>query len=272
MATKKAVIGTQKSEAQANGVEVRKVKYHSLITETLLSRAAIKKGIDEIDVVMKEQSKLDITLGRNLFLLREGFEAYFKENKTSGSSKVNRSKAFYSFIETRFGLQERRVQEYIRVAKNPKLASLNIGISSLVEIARLPEKELTEFLKVFSSKTLSGMTFKEVQSLVRKHQPESKKGNVKSSATSKEVVEPQTPAVLEQASAQVVKIAERKEKTPEEKADMAIAQLTIAFQELKADLPEAQAVSDMGWVMLDSLLSEINQWVSQRKLAQKKVA
>ena len=252
MAKKSAVSSTQKTSVQTKDIKKREVKFHPLITDALLGKSEIKKGITQVSKTLKEESAIGVQLGRHLLDLQQGFEKHFNALKKEKPSATKRSEAFYDFIYKRFGLKERRVQDYVRLAKCGPLSSMELPISSLIEISRLPEDALTGFLEVFESKVLLKMNFRQVQKAVSQHNPKAEK---KTAHRKKDV---KTPEV----ELSVIEVSELQGLGHENAMPIAVAELRRAFVQVKEMLVDMDGTPIIGF---DSLLGEISQWIEERK-------
>lgn len=146
------------------------------ITKDLISE--IKETTEEIQTLLVSKSKIDIRIGEALATLKSQFTAYAHQKKISPKEADD---AFGEFVQAVFNIGETRANEYIRVTKKKELEGLKLTISNLVELSRLPDEALSEFLEEHPADELSKLSFRKIQSLVRDNNENSRPQKVSSS-------------------------------------------------------------------------------------------
>lgn len=136
----------------------------TLITPELLK--AIKPTAESIQTLLGSQAKIELRLGEELFKLKNQILAFATKRKLSSKEAAE---AFNEFIQETFNLGSTRAEEYIKVANKKDLHGLKLPISSLVELARLPDDSLKRVLKDTPQPKLAEMSFRGVQALVREN-------------------------------------------------------------------------------------------------------
>jgi hypothetical protein len=89
-----------------------------------------------------------------------------------------------SFVQEVFDIKESRANEYIRVTKRKELEGLKLTISNLIELSRLPEDALGEFLEEHPAEELAEMSWRKMQALVRENNENSRPQKATSSGSS----------------------------------------------------------------------------------------
>jgi hypothetical protein len=139
------------------------------ITTDLISE--IRETTEEIQSLLLTKSKVDIRIGEALATLKSQFAAYGHQKKISTKEA---EQAFGEFVQEVFNIGETRANEYIRVTKKKELEGLRLTISNLVELSRLPDDALGEFLEEHPAEELSKMSFRKMQTLVRENNENSR--------------------------------------------------------------------------------------------------
>lgn len=147
------------------------------ITKDLISE--IKETTEEIQTLLTSKSKIDIRIGEALATLKSQFTAYGHQNKISAKDV---EQAFGEFVQAVFNIGDTRANEYIRVTKKKELEGLKLPISNLVELSRLPDESLAEFLEEHPAEELSQLSFRKMQALVRENNENSRPQKVSSSS------------------------------------------------------------------------------------------
>lgn len=93
--------------------------------------------------------------------------------------------AILAYAKIEFDFRDNRALEYVRLGCNEGVLELNLPISSLIEISRLPLAEFSQLLKMFDIEQLSRMSFREIKALTSSLNP--KKRNRKKVASSKSI-------------------------------------------------------------------------------------
>lgn len=139
------------------------------ITKDLISE--IRETTEEIQTLLTTKSKIDIRIGEGLATLKSQFTAYAHQKKISAKDA---EQAFGEFVQTVFNIGDTRANEYIRVTKKKELEGLKLPISNLVELSRLPDDTLAEFLAQHPAEELSKLSFRKMQTLVRENNENSR--------------------------------------------------------------------------------------------------
>jgi hypothetical protein len=132
------------------------------ITTDLISE--IRKTTEEIQSLLMTKSRVDVRIAEALATLKSQFTAYAHQKKISTKDA---EQAFGEFVQVAFDIGETRANEYIRVTKKKELEGMKLPISNLVELSRLPDEALGEFLEEYPAEELSKLSFRKMQTLVR---------------------------------------------------------------------------------------------------------
>lgn len=240
------------------------------ITKDLISE--IKETTEEIQTLLTSKSKIDVRIGEALATLKSQFAAYAHQKKISTKDA---EQAFGEFVQAVFNIGDTRANEYIRVTKKKDLEGLKLPISSLVELSRLPDESLAEFLEEHPADELSKLSFRKMQVLVRENN-ENSRSKVSSSGGSggrsairnNETDDTQTISapVLTQGNPQrelTVLVDDDSEDVPEivgtviENPIVATAKLRSAFESFKQTFESEQLTQDA-----ETLFKEIKEWHS----------
>lgn len=156
-----------KSALQRVETQEKEHSYKSvLLTRKNLSE--IKPKIDKVHSLIKSGTENDKEIAKYLFKISVELKKFaaqeFKEKKDiSKNSKA----ALKELAEQDFRLKGSRAFEYVRLASNAKVIELSLPISHLIELSRLKEADLGQLLKVKSVKEMSGLNYRQIQSLVK---------------------------------------------------------------------------------------------------------
>lgn len=156
-----------KSALQRVEAQEKEHSYKSvLLTKKNLSE--IKPKIDKVHSLIKSGTENDKEIAKYLFKISVELKKFaaqeFKEKKDiSKNSKA----ALKELAEQDFRLKGSRAFEYVRLASNAKVIELALPISHLIELSRLKEADLGQLLKVKSVKEMSGLNYRQIQSLVK---------------------------------------------------------------------------------------------------------
>lgn len=241
------------------------------ITMDLISE--IRETTEEIQTLLLTKSKVDIRIGEALATLKSQFTAYGHQKKISTKEA---EQAFGEFVQEVFNIGETRANEYIRVTKKKELEGLKLTISNLVELSRLPDDALGEFLEEHPAEELSKMSFRKMQTLVRENNENSRPkvsssgsggGGRTTSPITDTVDAPSAPAPgLVQESPErelAVLMDDDSDDTTEivgtivENPTVATAKLRSAFESFKQSFDSEQLTKDA-----ETLLTEIKEWHS----------
>lgn len=135
---------------------------NNLISKDLIE--VVREHTEKIHYLLTARRKCDLQIASELSLLRNQFLGYATKN---GLDKSKADEAFGEYVQVVFDIKASRASEYIRVANKKSLNGLKLPISSLVELSRLNDEALEEFLKGWPEEEIATMTFREVQVLVR---------------------------------------------------------------------------------------------------------
>lgn len=239
------------------------------ITTDLISE--IKETTEEIQTLLTSKSKIDIRIGEALATLKGQFTAYGHQKKISAKDA---EQAFGEFVQEVFDIKESRANEYIRVTKRKELEGLKLTISNLIELSRLPDDTLGEFLEEHPAEELAEMSWRKMQALVRENNENSRpksspSGGGRSASNSADTYKaPVTPApTSSQANPErdlaVLMDDDDSGDTTEiigvviESPTVAIAKLRSAFESFKQAFESEQLNQDA-----ETLLTEIKEWHS----------
>lgn len=239
------------------------------ITKDLISE--IKETTEEIQTLLTSKSKIDIRIGEALATLKSQFSAYGQQKKISAKDA---EKAFGEFVQEVFDIKESRANEYIRVTKRKELEGLGLTISNLIELSRLPDDALSEFLEEHPGEELVEMSWRKMQALVRENNENSRPQKVSSSGG----VRPASPGVKKDNTASsyipalpqgnperelTVLMDDDSEDATEtvgtivESPTVATAKLRAAFESFKQAFESESLTQDA-----ESLFTEIREWHS----------
>ncbi len=238
------------------------------ITKDLISE--IRETTEEIQTLLTTKSKIDIRIGEGLATLKSQFTAYAHQKKISAKDA---EQAFGEFVQTVFNIGDTRANEYIRVTKKKELEGLKLPISNLVELSRLPDDTLAEFLEQHPAEELSKLSFRKMQTLVRENNENSRpkissSGGGGSASRSVEVAgaPSASAATLPQGNPQrelSVLMDDDSEDVQEivgtviENPIVATAKLRSAFESFKQTFESEQLTQDA-----ETLFKEIKEWHS----------
>lgn len=241
------------------------------ITKDLISE--IKETTEEIQTLLTSKSKIDIRIGEALATLKSQFTAYGHQKKISAKDA---EQAFGEFVQAVFNIGDTRANEYIRVTKKKELEGLKLPISNLVELSRLPDESLAEFLEEHPAEELSQLSFRKMQALVRENNENSRPQKVSSSGggggrpASPGIEKDDTPSssapVLPQGNPErelTVLMDDDSEDATEivgiivESPTVATAKLRSAFESFKQSFESEPLTQDA-----ESLFTEIKEWHS----------
>lgn len=231
------------------------------ITKDLISE--IKETTEEIQTLLTSKSKIDIRIGEALATLKSQFTAYGHQKKISAKDA---EQAFGEFVQEVFDIKESRANEYIRVTKRKELEGLKLTISNLIELSRLPDGALGEFLEEHPAEELAEMSWRKMQALVRENNENSRPQKTTSSGSSAPTAIQHEDAVESDYADEVPQAAPAREfvvsvedepltgtviVTP----DIATAELRVSFESFKEAF-ESEALT----VEAKALLQEIQEW------------
>jgi hypothetical protein len=242
------------------------------ITTDLISE--IRETTEEIQSLLLTKSRVDVRIGEALATLKSQFTAYGHQKKLSTKEA---EQAFGEFVQAVFNIGDTRANEYIRVTKKKELEGLKLTISNLVELSRLPDDALGEFLEEHPAEELSTMSFRKMQTLVRENNENSRPkvsssggggGGSRSVGRSTDAEEtPSAPApVLPQGHVErelAVLMDDDSEDATEivgaivENPTVATAKLRSAFESFKHAFESEKLTQDA-----ETVLSEIKEWHS----------
>lgn len=134
----------------------------NFITTDLIKE--IKVTVESIQTLLTTKAQIDMRIAEELATLKSQFTAYAHQKKLNAKDA---ELAFGEFVQEVFNIKESRANEYIRVTKRKELEGLKLPISNLVELSRLPEEALGEFLEEHPVEELSKLSYRKTQSLVR---------------------------------------------------------------------------------------------------------
>jgi hypothetical protein len=135
---------------------------NNLISKDLIE--VVREHTEKIHYLLTTRRKCDLQIASELSLLRNQFLGYATKN---GLDKTKADEAFGEYVQVVFNIKASRASEYIRVANKKILKDFKLPISSLVELSRLNDEALEEFLQGWPEQEIATMTFREVQVLVR---------------------------------------------------------------------------------------------------------
>lgn len=162
--TLKAAGGAKSTQLKT---ELNKTVYGSLITVEVLN--AVSKTVTAIDKALTNERKTSVQLGVLLGKLRKEFFTHLKHRPDTiyitPDKKI--SWAFHHFIRMRFKIGVSRANEYIKLAEREDVHKIELPISVLIELCRLEEVKLKEFVKAHPPKELQELSFTKVKKLIR---------------------------------------------------------------------------------------------------------
>ncbi len=166
--------GSKKSAQTKNNnpflrAPVKATKFdHELLAAPLIKN--YQRRLDLIESILNSQAKQDARLAKGLHKLLGVIEiSAHKKYKRDVDEKAR--KAFNELVQKQFGIMPPRAAEYITVAKNKAVIALGLPISASVEIARLNENALEQFLAAHPKAKLKKLSYREIKALTRKNNP-----------------------------------------------------------------------------------------------------
>jgi hypothetical protein len=243
--------GSKKSAQTKNSnpflrAPVKALKFdHELLAAPLIKK--YQGRLNLIEKILKSQASQDNRLAKGLNQLLGQIQVT-AHKKYERNVDERARKAFYELTQKQFGIQPARAAEYIKVAENKKVIALGLTISSSVEIARLSEKALKQFLAAYPKTKLKKMGYREIKSLTRKSNP--KKRNTKSAKKKIALVYSQAGKLSSKSTPVFATAADRKL--------AATADLKVTFHSFKA--ANKKGGLDNGSL---KLLKEMSAWIEQ---------
>lgn len=216
------------TSAQLKAV-LNKTAYSPLITENVL--VSVSKTVSAIDRALSSERKTSVNLGGLLLKLKGEFSVQVRKETYRVLSDKKVSWAFHHFIRVRFKLQKSRTDELIRLAERKDLHGIELPVSALVELSRLDEGKLEEFLAEHPVDDLQELPVSKIKKLVRgENTNKRERGSEK-----------------------------KPEKTPEEIAKS----LKTTFEVVRDKFDESPTIDKE----VDSVLGEISKWYIDKKVA-----
>lgn len=166
MATKKETKSSEKLQASVAEIPVKiETNFESgLITSELIK--VIRPSVGRIQTLLKSQIRTTLRIADELAALQAQFHSFAVKKK---STKEEADAAFSEFVEQVFNLKASRAKEYVRVANKELVRSLQLPISHLCELARVPDESLKELLEDNSEEKLLELNFRSVQALANEY-------------------------------------------------------------------------------------------------------
>ncbi len=285
MATKKETKGSEKLQASVAEIPVKiEINFESgLITAELIK--VVRPSVGRIQTLLKSQTRTTLRIADELAALQAQFHSFAVKKK---STKEEADAAFSEFVEQVFNLKASRAKEYVRVANKELVRSLQLPISHLCELARVPDESLKELLEDNSEEKLLELNFRSVQALANKYNDNArnKKENTAVSTSQKSTESLEEPGdgsspkqlpvgniaperelsiLFEKETAESLKEQESYGSNLVGNTAMATARLRSAFE----NFTEAFRGTPLTFEA-KTLIAEISDWKEQEKLNRKK--
>jgi flagellum-specific peptidoglycan hydrolase FlgJ len=139
--------------------------------------------VAELKKLFSVESNIAGKVGQKLGELHQCFLQAIPASKLNSNLGTS---LYYRFISLEFGIGKSRTNEYMFLAQREDINGLDLPLSILIELTRLSRTNVEKFFKKNPIKDLKGLSYREIQKLVREMNPNrrNRKKQKKSSSNS----------------------------------------------------------------------------------------